>query len=166
MKIQKIGLIICMLTSANVFAAPPAMNAAPATNPVATQGASTSPASILGQPGAHEEGLLDTASEEKRKEEFLSEVVQDEQKIAQMAKEFDVRLKKIEDAFSGMCNNATHSETGGNLNTPTGPSFKPGGGITGTPMSAEHMTPPASPTTLPSAGANTGTFNTPPAPQK
>lgn len=62
-----------------------------------------------------------------------------------------------------MCNNVT----AGSLNMSTGPSSKPGGGTTGTPVNTEHMIPPASQSTMPSAGgANPGAFNTPPASQK
>lgn len=175
MKIQKICLLACAFTSFNVFAAPPALNAAPAMGPGAVHNTGTPmssipPAPISGQPGPQEEAFLDTASEEKRKEEFLSEVVQDEQKIAQMAKEFDMRIKKIEDAFSSICSNATHHETGGSLNMPMSSGSKPAGGMMGVPVNAEHVGPPASQSPITPSGVtpNQGAFNTPsaPAPQK
>ena len=161
MNIQKLYFLACTLTSFNAFAAPNALNPAPAVNMAPVL------ASAPGQTAPHE--ALNPANEEKQKDDFLSEMAQDEQKMAQMAqiaKEFDERLKKIETAFSGLCSTSPHEE-GTGLNMPMGEGAKPaaGQGTVGMPLHSENPVGPASPSvTSPSGVVQKNAFNPPSAP--
>ena len=174
MKIQKICLLaLCVFIGSQVSAGP----GAPGSAPVAAQATSAIPTNSpmtmmaptpVGHPAGHEEGFLENTADEKRKEDFLTEVVKDEQQIAQMAKEFDVRLSKIENTFAGICNNtAPHHEGGSPLSMQhSGPNTK----LAGPAMGPESPTPFAAPQGVPAAGpsgpANPGAFPPSPAPQK
>lgn len=161
MNIQKLCLLLaCAFTGFNAFAAPNALNSAPAMNAGSAPPAMTM-SSAPGQTAPHEDALLNAAHEEKQKDDFLSEIVQDEQKMAQIAKEFDERLKKIETALSGVCNTAPH-EKGAGLNMSIGAGAKPAGPATmGMPLHTAELPSGNLPSSMtsPVGAVNQSAFN-------